>query len=102
MTMLRVRFATRGRSTTTSLGSVIVWCAKSSGFDRVSDTPSRAAIVTFDSRRELGAGVDVSGRRSSSPTCQPEGELARVIDADPAAMLPTDSTHSVLLQPTRL
>src|SRR5262245_63510828 len=104
MVTLRVRFATRGGRTTLPLGSVTFSCAKSKGVDKSSCVPLIPAIVIFDSRRACSAfdRVAVSGIRSSSPTCQPDGGLARVTVVAPDEMLPTDSTHAVLLQPTRV
>src|SRR4029453_10241601 len=99
-TMFRVRFAPRGESTITPLRSAVASCAKSSGLESVIDAPSIAAMVTLASRRGAGGGGAVSGVRGSSPTCQPEGELASVTVLDPDAMPPADSTHAVLLQPT--
>ena len=100
--MFRVRLTTRGRSTTTPFGSVIVGCAKSSGFDSVTSALLMAAIVTGASRRGVGAGCAVSGSSSSSPTCQFTGTLAKVMRVAPARRLSVASRNAVLRHPTRV
>src|SRR5438270_831544 len=74
-TMLRVRFATRGRSTTTPCGSTMLLCAKSSGLDSVTVARDAKGAGDFD-------GIPGAiGRRYDRLPCRDDQHLRRWLSA---------------------